>query len=414
MACVVNGEKRGRPGKWIVDYRDGAGVRRWITFETKREADDTCAAKRLESRQRIRPDVNPNITVTEYAKRWTRVIASHVKPRTLESYELHLDRHILPALGQQQVRRIHKGQLRDFLAAKKAGGPASRSARNIYATLRAMLSAAVEDGVIIFNPAAGLGKRLRLTTSARDRDQDIKAMDADQLGRFLEAAQQHEPRRYPLFYLLAHTGLRLGEAFGVQWSDLEYDGERILVERTISPGGQVGTPKSGRSRRVDMSGGLQALLRRLYISRKVETLKRGWPEVPPWVFCNEAGKALDPRRVEKAFKRILGKATLPLHFSPHSLRHSFASLLIQDGVSIAYVQRQLGHASISLTVDTYGRWLPTDNKAAVDRLDARIKGQRGGRGSKVVAKQGVSRETWRAQRELNPRPTDSKSGALSS
>src|SRR5439155_10995403 len=68
--------------------------------------------------------------------------------------------------------------------------------------------------------------------------------------------------------------------------------------------------------------------------------------------------------------------------SPHNLRHTFASLLLQQGESPAYVQRQLGHASIQLTVDTYGKWLPMGNKAAVDRLDPTAWQ---GRGSKVVA-----------------------------
>jgi integrase len=72
----------------------------------------------------------------------------------------------------------------------------------------------------------------------------------------------------------------------------------------------------------------------------------------------------------KAFKRVLKDAALPGHFSPHCLRHSYASLLLQAGESPAYVQRQLGHASIQLTVDTYGRWLPLGNKPAVDALDA--------------------------------------------
>src|SRR5215510_5368788 len=68
----------------------------------------------------------------------------------------------------------------------------------------------------------------------------------------------------------------------------------------------------------------------------------------------------------------------PRHFTPHCLRHTYASLLLQQGESPAYVQRMLGHASIQLTVDTYGRWLPLGNKAAVDRLDEPT-------GSKVVA-----------------------------
>ena len=78
---------------------------------------------------------------------------------------------------------------------------------------------------------------------------------------------------------------------------------------------------------------------------------------------------MDESRVRKVFAKTLTTARLPGHFSPHSLRHSFASLLLQQGESPAYVQRQLGHASIQLTVDTYGRWLPAGNQAAVNRLD---------------------------------------------
>ncbi len=86
------------------------------------------------------------------------------------------------------------------------------------------------------------------------------------------------------------------------------------------------------------------------------------------MFPSLEGTPLDRANVEKAFKRALKKAGRPLHFTPHSLRHSFASLLLQQGESPAYVQRQLGHASIKLTVDTYGKWLPMGNLAAVDKL----------------------------------------------
>jgi integrase len=101
--------------------------------------------------------------------------------------------------------------------------------------------------------------------------------------------------------------------------------------------------------------------------------------VPPWVFCSETGTPLNKSNVRRAFNRLLKRADLPAHFSPHCLRHTFASLLLQQGESPVYVQRQLGHASIKLTVDTYGKWLPMGNKAAVDRLDE-------GNGGKVVAR----------------------------
>ena len=91
-----------------------------------------------------------------------------------------------------------------------------------------------------------------------------------------------------------------------------------------------------------MSEQLATALRRLQIERKTETLRRGAADVPVWVFCPDAGTPLDDSRVRKVFARVLKAAGLPGHFSPHSWRHTFASLLLQQGESPAYVQRQLG------------------------------------------------------------------------
>ncbi len=104
------------------------------------------------------------------------------------------------------------------------------------------------------------------------------------------------------------------------------------------------------------------------VARKADKLQRGWPERPS-LFYSDAGTLLDESNVRKIMARVLKKAGLPLHFTPHCLRHTYASLMLQQGESPAYVQRQLGHASIQLTVDTYGKWLPMGNKGAVDRLD---------------------------------------------
>jgi integrase len=126
------------------------------------------------------------------------------------------------------------------------------------------------------------------------------------------------------------------------------------------------------------------------------------------VFCTEVGTPLDESKVRKVMTRVLKKANLPLHFTPHCLRHTYASLMLQQGEPVTYVQRQLGHASIQLTVDTYGKWLPMGNKAAVDRLDA-VTSERSG--SKMVATAGVGVEdpsnplnVWSRRLESNQRP----------
>src|SRR5215813_6792264 len=103
MACI-----RKRRGKYVVDYRDGAGARRWVTCETKRQAEDVLSEKLRESRQHARLAVDPHVTVADYAKRWLGFVGATLKPRTLRSYDDTLRLHILPELGQTKLCRVHK------------------------------------------------------------------------------------------------------------------------------------------------------------------------------------------------------------------------------------------------------------------------------------------------------------------
>ena len=149
------------------------------------------------------------------AERWLR-LCSGLKPRTLSSYRAKLDRHILPALGSFRVRKLHRGTIKTLLAEKQASGLSVDSLRLIHAALRGMLNAAVEDEVIRTNPASGLGRVLRLSRSSSERQQRIRAFDAGQLARLLEAAETKTSRFHPLFLLMARTGLRLGEALALR------------------------------------------------------------------------------------------------------------------------------------------------------------------------------------------------------
>jgi integrase len=118
-----------------------------------------------------------------------------------------------------------------------------------------------------------------------------------------------------------------------------------------------------------MSAQLTHVLRETLTARKEETLRRGWQHLPDWAFCNAEGKPLDGDNLRsRVFYKVLAKAGLR-RVRLHDLRHTFASLLIQQGESLAYVRDQLGHASIQLTVDTYGHLIPGANRQAVDRLD---------------------------------------------
>ena len=184
----------------------------------------------------------------------------------------------------------------------------------------------------------------------------------------IDTAKDKLPRYYPLFLCAVRTGLRMGELFALQWGDNDWQGRFIEVQRNYTHG-KVTTPKSGESRRVDMSRELGRVLKDLQTEQQIEAAARGWKEVPSWVFCSEVGGLLHPNNLrDRVFYGLLTKAGLrKVRF--HDLRHTFASLLLQQGESLIYVKEQMGHSSIAVTVDRYGHLIPGGNKQAVDRLD---------------------------------------------
>jgi integrase len=174
-------------------------------------------------------------------------------------------------------------------------------------------------GARLANPSLRLGRTLRLVTPKTTRQEHIEAFDRHQLDNFLKTPHELEPSFYPLFLTLARTGMRIGEAIALKWDDINFSTREIRVERAISAG-KLSTPKSGHGRTVDMSRGLAEQLARLDSSTRAEKLGRGLIERPSWVFASQAGTPVDPSKVAKAFRRVLGAAD--------GFRHSFASLLL--------------------------------------------------------------------------------------
>ncbi len=113
---------------------------------------------------------------------------------------------------------------------------------------------------------------------------------------------------------MARTGTRLGEAIGLEWADIDMERREVRVERSITDGLE-GTPKSGKSRRVDMSAALRDMLQKHRVSCMATMLERGWGELPEWIFFTEAGTPLDRSAVGKALRALLRPAKLPAHFS---------------------------------------------------------------------------------------------------
>ena len=308
--------------------------------------------------------------LADYVPTWIQTHAKLVcKPRTVELYESMFKRHILPALGHLRLSEITREQVRLLLASKAEAGLKRGTLKNIVAPLRQLLNQALEDGRIAGNPAARLGRQLSRLRSG-DEGKRTEIFTERELAHLLAAARAHCPEHADLITTVAWTGMRQGEAFGLQWQDIDFHNGFVEVRRTVGyRQGQLltGSPKSRKARRVDLPQALQQLLRRRS-ERAVEQAALTGKPFCPWVFPNRAGLPLDASHfTSRVWHPLLAKAGLRgLPF--HTLRHTYASLLIMRSENLTYIKEQLGHSSIQVTVDLYGHLIPGMHRGAIDAL----------------------------------------------
>jgi integrase len=148
--------------------------------------------------------------------------------------------------------------------------------------------------------------------------------------------------------------MRPSELLVLQWDDFDWHGRYVLVQRSLVRG-TLTTPKNHQCRQVDLSRELRPIIRLSRRRQTAEWATHGRPR-PEWVF--PSGRTpLDESNVRKAFNRLLDAAGLDRR-GPHQMRHTFASLLLQQGASITDVSRLLGHKDASITLRVYAHWLP--------------------------------------------------------
>ena len=365
---------RMRRGKWWV-FVDHHGKRKAKCVGTR------AAAEEVKRALQARLALGDLSFVTEvasenfemYSQRWLKEYADvELKESTSASYRQLLRLFVLPRFGSAKLSAIHRDDVKSWLAEMSAAGKFSRNTlRLALATLRVVLSHAVEDGLIDRNPAEKLG-RFAKTEKVQA---EAAAMTRTEASRFLDAVKDLSPGYYALFLVALRGGLRRGELVALKWGDIQFGASEtdphrfILVQRNYVHK-RFTTPKSKKSRRVDMSKQVRKALLNLRDERLLEAYLEGKPEIADgFVFPSRAGTVLDPDNlVHYYFQPALAKAGLR-KFRFHDLRHTFASLLIQDGASLAYVKEQMGHSSIQVTADVYGHLIPGANIAWVDRLD---------------------------------------------
>jgi integrase len=355
-----------------VDPATGKYRRRWIPAGTRRGDAEKLLTELVKRSHEGNTVVGDKMTFGAYlTERWLPVQKARLRRSTFDSYRRNIERHVVPALGSVPLDKLAVEDLDLFYARLLTEGRKSKNGEiaglspktvlNIHLVLNKALADAYRKGTVVRNVAA-LADAPSL--SARRRP-EIKAWDADQLARFLDALASH--RLYAAFHAASHTGMRRGEILGLRWSDVDTNASRLSVRQalvSVAYEVHVSDVKTGSGRRtIDLDPGTVDVLTLWRIQRAEESGRESAPD--DLVFAKRDGALIHPDLFSQTFDRTVAKLVIP-PISLHDLRHTHATLLLKAGVPVKVVSERLGHANAAFTMTVYQHVLPGMQSDAAD------------------------------------------------
>ena len=371
-------------GLWVyqVSYKDSEGMRKRKKFAAKTKHEAMEKGKEFLLQQSQGMDITKlDMTVGQWIAEW---LPNYVKPRirarTYEKYVSSFNNYIIPKLKLIKLKDLTASYLQKHFNSllvngriKDGEGLSSSTVRAARCYFSMCIDDAVREGLVVRNV-------VRLTKSPKLLRREIIVLTKDQVTELIEIAKNinhgfMSVMMPEILSFTAHTGLRQGEVFGLKWEDVDFQNSCIFVKRSlahvIGQGAVFQEPKTKNSRR-----------RVLLLPEDVKNLK----EYQKWqrnyadelgdkfswhnlVFTSPFGEPISPTNFSRRyFKPLLEQCHIQKDFSFHGLRHTHATLLLQQGVNPKIVQERLGHSSIKVTMDTYSHVLPDMQRQAVDAL----------------------------------------------
>ena len=297
-------------------------------------------------------------SVSDWMQFWMESeLRGSVKVSSYQTYASLLRKHLLPGLGRMKLAGVTPGDVREWIESMELSGLAASTIKGAFRLLAAAMKAAWEDGRIAKNPC----RKLRIQRSEHEEQRVLTRGEQDLLKKSAVG-----PRELPPLMCL-YTGLRLGEVCALKWSDVDWERGTIAVRRTAQRVLQgprtllmIGAPKSVHSRRVIP---VPAFL--------LERLRALMRETDGYIFGSATVPA-EPRTLQRRFKRFMERIGIQnAHF--HTLRHTFATRLLEIGVDVKTVSVLLGHGSTKTTLDCYAHSLLEQRFAAMRKLVGSLK-----------------------------------------
>ncbi len=386
MACVVK-----RRGKWVLDFRDQTGTRRWETYETRREADAALAKRIGEVKGRSYRAPADLPTFATVAAAWLDGRRDRATA-TIELYAKQVTNHLLPAFGPLRIDQVTSEAVERFRNEKRNSGLKPGTVNVLMQRMASILRYAIKHQYVTRNAAdSGVVERVRRQRVAERRAQAIDVTDvltADQARALIEASEAGLHRTFITTALL--SGCRSGELLALTWGHVDLEARKLRISRSLSwdrTGEEskpvFGPPKTDSSyRTLDIVPELAAILAEW-------KLRSRFAADTDLVFTNQIGGAIHLSYLQRGARRAFARCSDVPVINLHGLRHTFASILLLQRRPVTQVAKLLGHKDPSITISVYSHWFDDaeekNREAMADLAAAMLSGS----GSKTVAAAGA-------------------------
>lgn len=328
---------------WSVDFIDNTKKRVVKSgFKTKAQAENYLAKVRIEIDKGSYVYKNTQVMFTAIVENFMNNYAnSYCRLNTILGYRGYLKNHLIPYFEKYKAVEITPNVIRDYIKYMQDKGLKAKTINHTINLLSGIFNKAIEGNFLNYNPVTSV-KRLKLP------HMEMEFLDTFDIKALLTTAKENYPTFYPLLQTAIATGMRRGELLALTWNDIDFDRKLIRVNKSLNHGRAEETKTKNSVRNVAIPENLISVL-------------KDWKQKAPKshiIFCNSTGGYIDPNNMAKRFFKPCLKLAGVKDIRFHDLRHTYASLMISKHIPIKFIQQQMGHSSIQVTLDKYGHLMP--------------------------------------------------------
>ena len=376
----ANGEgniRKRKDGRWEGRYTagrnpaTGRAIYKNVLGKTQAEVKEKLK-KAIEETKGLNIAKAESYTVGQWMDVWYEYYAQiKVRPSSHKTYEGYIKNHIKPSVGSiplpklttLDLQRLYQkllteGRVDRLESQNQPKGLSTKTVRNINQVISSAMQLAIQQHLIAQNPTDGCAL-------PKTEHREMQTLSADQLAAFLLEAKHSGV--FEMYYIELATGLRRGELLGLKWEDIDFTAQMLRVRRQV---GRV----NGEVREAPLK--TKNAYRTISLGTDAMGILKQQREKQPsssYVFPGPTGGPIAPDSVLHMLHRVLDRAGLPeIRF--HDLRHTFATLALQNGVDVKTVSGMLGHFSAGFTLDTYAHVTTAAQRQAAETMGAVLAG----------------------------------------